>query len=309
MLAKYPGQTFYPTLEWTVSGLAGTIGVRINKKSDGSTVVARTTVGVTEFGTSGEYTGVLAAPLAAGDYSVRWDDGSTALGHVASEDLVVTYDAPTVALPGPLDLTTVAMVKFYVETGENTSDALIQTYITAASAEIERRYQRMLCDHGTSTRTFEVFGQDKGLVDLAPCDLRAPTAITLQDPEAQNTLTLTSLTDYILRPAGGWDGLGTYTRLKMNKNVVTAGYMINYDMADLIISGSWGPATIPPDVADAAAVTVASWFDKAFASYGQSFVDDTGRAVRPDTFGGWRIPMSAHGTLGSYDRRPGSSVI
>lgn len=307
-LAKYPGQTFYPTLEWTVSGLVGTMGLRITRNSDGATVLARSTAGITEFATSAEYTGTLVAPTTAGEYTVRWDDGSTGIGHVASEDLIVSYTAAATAAPAPGDLCTVAQVKSMVETATTATDALIQTYITAASAEIQSRYQTQFADGGSGAKSFEMYLEDV-FVDLAPYGARAVTSVVLRDPGQSTSTALVTLTDFILRPLGGWQGLGTFTRISFNKNVVTAGYMINYNLAEVVVTGSWGPATTPVDIADAAASTVASWLDKAFADYGQSFVEDNGRYVRPDQFQGWRIPGSAHGTMSAYDRRASSSVL
>lgn len=75
------------------SGLAGTIGVRL-LDGIGGTTIARTTAGITETpASSGIYVKVLTAPASEGQYLIVWDTGG-ASPQYASDELVVTYDAP-----------------------------------------------------------------------------------------------------------------------------------------------------------------------------------------------------------------------
>jgi hypothetical protein len=86
--------TFHCSLSWNVSGLVGTLGVRIIDPV-GAVVKTRTTSGIVEaVASSGFYVATInlttlpGAP-APGHYYVFWDDGATTPGHVAEEDLML----------------------------------------------------------------------------------------------------------------------------------------------------------------------------------------------------------------------------
>lgn len=296
-----PGSTFYPRLEWPTSGLVGTLGVRILKDSDGSTSLARSTAGITETPAgSGQYVATLVAPTIAGEYTVFWDDGTIAPGHVASEDLQITYTAASTSTPGGTDLCTVAQVKEMLESSSSATDSLVQNMITRASFEIERRYQRYFTDHGTSTKIYRV---DGNIIDLAPREVRSVSSLTLRDPEQSMSLAMSSPSDYQLRPVGGWDDMGTYTQIALNLNIAVGGFAINWDSAEMVVAASWGPTVIPYDVTDACIKTVVSWLDRAFNSYAWQQMNSEGNVdVRPDKFSGYSIPASAHRILQVYDR-------
>ncbi len=97
-----PGATFYSELDNAPTGLVGSIGVRIIRKSDETTVTARSTEGIVESPAgSGRYKATLEAPDAAGDYTVFWDTGTVSPSTTASDDLIVTYDLPTGGVEPP----------------------------------------------------------------------------------------------------------------------------------------------------------------------------------------------------------------
>jgi len=295
-----PGTTFYPNLEWTVSGLVGTLGVRITRDSDGATVLARSTAGITEFGSSGEYTATLVAPTTAGEYTIRWDDGATTVGHVASEGLTVTYSAGGVAVASGTDLCAVSDVKAAMEqqVPSTTLDTLIQTYITAASRMIENRYMRDFAPVASATYTFKVIGY---MVDLTPHDLRTATTITL-DPNG--TPVVLASTQYRLSPSGAESNLGTYTAVVLSRlQNLWSTSVTNYGYTELSILGAWGPAALNDDVRRACALTVASWIS-AKVSTGFQLDDLTSgdATLRPDRFGGFAIPLGAHMILDQYSR-------
>lgn len=90
-----------------MTGLAGTLGLRV-LDNQGATAVARLATSVTEQPAgSGVYvrTGNV-APLTQGQYTLLWDDGAVTPGHVATEELNITYTAPGDPAPsspgGPL---------------------------------------------------------------------------------------------------------------------------------------------------------------------------------------------------------------
>lgn len=95
-----PGEPFFSELDNTTSGLVGTVGVRIIRKSDQVEVVARTTEGIVESPAgSGRYQATLTAPDENGDYTVLWDTGTVTPETTASDDLYVTYNRPSPLSP------------------------------------------------------------------------------------------------------------------------------------------------------------------------------------------------------------------
>lgn len=294
-----PGATFYPRLEWPTSGLAGTIGVRILKDSDGSTVLARATAGITEVPSgSGQYVATLVAPTTAGEYTVFWDDGSVTPGHVASEDLQVLYSSVSVAAPSGTDLCTVADVKQAQESSivSTALDALIQTYITQASTILPERYQRDFAPR-TGTETFMV---DSYRVDFAPYDLNTPTTVTLH-PEGTGVV-LTRDVGYQLLPIGQTEVLGTYNGMQLSGlQSVYSTNSTRFGYEQVSILGTWGPTGVPNDIRRAAVITVMSWLDRGWSQYNLPTVEPM-RDLRPEMFGGWPIPPQAHAILRPYQR-------
>jgi hypothetical protein len=97
MVYAEPGQTFTAVAEDFDTGLAGTITVQI-ERGDGTTYTAATTAGIVEIEAgAGVYAKAnLTAPSTRGTYILYWTDGS---GTTASEELIVTSDAPVAVTP------------------------------------------------------------------------------------------------------------------------------------------------------------------------------------------------------------------
>lgn len=261
-----PGATIYPRLEWSVSGLVGTIGVRIIRDSTGIEALARQTTGIAETpATSAQYVATLTAPTAGGEYTILWDNGSLTPGNSASEDLLVT--SSSVAAATGVDLCSLADVKAYLQKTDTTFDSLLSTLITRASAVIENYAMREFSDKGTLTRTFQ---QDGSLVDLLPYDLRAATAVTL-DPVGAATI-ITS-TEYALRPLNQ-TMLGTYIQLRTSAYTsIYSERRSSFGSSEISITGSWGAATTPLPVVQACVVTVGLWFRREIAARGNAASD------------------------------------
>lgn len=296
-----PGATVEAALQWPVTGLVGTLGVRIIDTPSGSTFLARTTAGIVENPAgSGLYEWSGAGPTTAGTWSVIWDDGATTPGHTAIEELVVTSTIIAAAAPAGTDLCTVADVQLAMESTSTPSSvsSLIQTYITAASAMIENAYQRNFAPRATQTYSFKVIGFS---VDLAPHDLRTATTVTL-DPAG--TPVVLAATQYRLSPTGGESNLGTYTNVQLSRlqNLYSTS-VTNYGYAELSVLGDWGPAAVNDDVRRAAALTVASWLSRPVAAPNALEVFSGGDGdVRPDRIGGFAIPFDAHRIFAQYTR-------
>jgi hypothetical protein len=82
------GSVYEAVVDFGVSGLVGTIGLRV-LDNVGNETVARATSGIIEIspGTYSRASNV--APVAQGQYTILWDDGSTAVGHTAIDELNV----------------------------------------------------------------------------------------------------------------------------------------------------------------------------------------------------------------------------
>jgi hypothetical protein len=90
-----PEETFYSALENAPTGLVGTVGVRILRKSDDSVVLARTTAGIVESPAgSGYYLFTGKAPSIKAAYTVLWDTGTVSPETTAADDLIVTAEVP-----------------------------------------------------------------------------------------------------------------------------------------------------------------------------------------------------------------------
>lgn len=91
--------TFEATATGFVTGLVGTIGVRVTD-GQGATVTERSTAGITEYPAgSGIYTKTFTAPTAAGQFQIVWDSGG-ASPTWAVEELTVAYAGATSAYEG-----------------------------------------------------------------------------------------------------------------------------------------------------------------------------------------------------------------
>lgn len=289
-------------MQWTVTGLVGTLGVRIIDTPSGSTFLARTTTGIVENPAgSGLYEWSGAGPTTAGTWSVIWDDGSLTPGHTAIEELVVTSTALAAASPAGTDLCTVADVYLRMETATQPIDTLVQTLITQVSAIVPNKYQRDFAPVASATYSFKVIGFS---VDLSPHDLRSTTPTITLDPNG--TPVVLAATQYRLAPTGAESNLGTYTNVELSRlqNIYSTS-ITNFGYTELSILGAWGPASVPDDVRGAAALTVASWLSARISDSSSNLLGDLAphsRDVRPERFGGFAIPFDAHSIFSQYAR-------
>lgn len=140
MIYAQPGSTFATVLEGAPTGLAGTIGVRI-ENPDGSNHTPRASAGIVELEAgSGAYAkSDLVAPSTAGTYIVLWDTGGSS-PTFATEELRVTYTAP---VPGPATVT-LAELKAHANIARGDDDAQLQKVLDAAVAFAVQRTGRQL---------------------------------------------------------------------------------------------------------------------------------------------------------------------
>lgn len=176
-------------------------------------------------------------------------------------------------MPDPRDLTTVANVKALMQkSGANagSQDALIQTLITRASVKIMDDYGREFVPGGTdslphvnATRLFAYPWGDQypgeAFVDFRPYDLQASSVASLvvvADPleAAPYTLSGDEWRIWPQPPARGQVHLGINV-LPLNMSIGIIGWRKRY----ITVTGNWGFANVPEQVAEACEETVIHW--------------------------------------------------
>lgn len=149
-----PGQTIYPELDGAPTGAVGTLGISVERKSDGAVVIARVTTGIRESPAgSGHYIATLVAPATNGSYSMEWDTGS----RYASEELEVVGTIPTGLTVDAI--LTIAEARTYLgpEAQDTPSDGWLELVIAGISDEIEKHTGRsyLPASSGPVTRVFD----------------------------------------------------------------------------------------------------------------------------------------------------------
>jgi len=135
-MRRRPAQVDQLFLDWGVSGIEADLGARV-LDNEGATTIARTT-GFVEFPTGSGlyYLEPFTFPDTAGSYTIVYDDGSTAPGHTATEELEISS-----SIGEPFDGDTYA-----------TTEELFRVLkIQGASANQELAAMRVL-----ATATFEI---------------------------------------------------------------------------------------------------------------------------------------------------------
>lgn len=268
MIYAEPNTTFTATVSGAGTGLAGTLGVRI-EDANGSNVVARTTAGIVEVeAASGIYAkDDLTAPSARATYLVVWDNGS---GSFAAEELVVTSSVPSFVSPSGSDLCTLADVRSMLQKQgtEVDQDSLLQALIGRASRAIMRYCEREFAPQtSAATRIFEIDGDwGNAFLSLAPYDLRTVTSVKM-DTDLGAGFTLTAA-EYRLFPRPAKDGVYYALRFRPMSFGTSARFG---DVREVQITGDWGFPAVPDDIRHAAIVTVDDWFRRDVAAFSTTF--------------------------------------
>lgn len=177
--------------------------------------------------------------------------------------------------------------------GDIGQDDEIDGLIPAASAAIMRRCEREFAPATDgATRTVQHYGGRRFIP--IPWDLRAVTSVVLPDQWGAGAVTLTANTDYAVSPLNG-DGVLEWIEIPR------CAYGRGWWSDGLIrITGNWGFPSVPVDVTQAAAVTVASWLDRgtsSLAHLAEAEFDST-----PETGANYGIPTGAYHLLKPFIR-------
>lgn len=187
----------------------------------------------------------------------------------------------------------VAEVREAMESANREADSVIEALIEAASVAITKHASREFTP--TAAGVTRIFRGDGHLIDLAPYDLQAASAVT-DTPVGGTATTLVAGTDYDLD--GPYLG-GTYLYLRRPSTWTRSANGFGYSR--LAVTGTWGMAVVPADVRQACVVTVRSWLRRDAAVPAFATLDD-GRGIVPGPAGGWMLPMAAKQLLEPYRR-------
>lgn len=189
-------------------------------------------------------------------------------------------------------LTTLAAVRSHLQkqSSDTGQDAVIESLIDAASWTIIQRYGKFAPVETAVTKKFDWDGGHR--LSLFPYYLRSATTVVL-DTDQSSTSTLSaavSVNDYALRPKSPLDGVYKWLRLP--------NHQVNVDLErEVSITGDWGYATVPADVAHACVITVAEWLRRGVQAFGTGFTSEEDAGLAPAG-----LPMAAKRLLAPYDR-------
>ena len=166
-------------------------------------------------------------------------------------------------------------------------DALIEDMIPVASDLIERYCQREFTNQGTTASARLYRYEGRGVLNLAPDDLRSVTQIRI-DTDGDDPTTLTS-SQYRLWPTRAKDGVYTHIHLVLGASNSWPGYR------EVEVTGTWGWASVP-DAVERATILLTMELISRTSSFRASSEFDTGSPVGP------AIPLHIRSMLSSYKR-------
>jgi hypothetical protein len=154
----HPGAVAFSELDGAPTGLVGTIGYRIIRKSDNVEVVARTTAGIIESpAESGRYQATFTAPTAKGEYTVFWDLGTVSPETTTADDLVVTNNLAEVIEGEPGRILTLEEYKARrkkTEASVEADEALEAALLSAEDAVLQYTGRDFTTAQAVETREF-----------------------------------------------------------------------------------------------------------------------------------------------------------
>jgi hypothetical protein len=193
------------------------------------------------------------------------------------------------------DLTTSANVRTFlgIPSDQTEMNTLMAALITGASAAIKRYTGREFSPQtaaGTA-RKFRYFGG--GYMPFAPYDADTVTAVSI-DTDGDSPLTLTEDEDFYLLPRESEFGVYTGMELRgMNPASRTSGVQ-HRPWRQVTVTGTWGFASIPTEVATACEMLVAWWYRQ------QSSIPGNDLAGEGDRFGPSAWPTAVRQLLAPY---------
>lgn len=261
-----PGATFEAVIDWGATG--ATLGVRIVDNA-GATTVARAT-GFTEYpaGSGVYYLGGRTAPSVAGQYTLVYDDdgGTAAIGHVATEDLLVTSTTAYTA-PSGTDYISSSDLKTTLGITVATYDTDIATAVAAASRGIDgATNRRFWADTGTANIRYYQGSPTSRTLTID--DLVSVTELA-HDTDGDNTFgdVLVNNTDYTLEPlnAAVENPARPYTLIRLH--VGSSAYWPHYPRS-VRVTGKFGWPAVPSEIVRATTILATKLFKRQESPFG-----------------------------------------
>lgn len=275
-----PSSTYEAVVDWGSTG--ATIGMRVLDNA-GATAVARVT-GFTELpaGSGIYYRGNNTAPATTGQYTLVYDDdgGTAAIGHVAIEDLLVTYTL-TSATAAANEYVTVSEVKNTLSITSSTYDTDLAICVNTASREIDAFCGRRFWSDSGSTVVRYYTPTDWRRLQID--DLQTLTTLAVdQDGDGTYEETWTNNTDFVLEPmnaptetpARPWESLVVRAN---STRTLPAGVE-----RSVKLTGKFGWAAVPDEIQTAASILAVRLFKRTReAHFGvAAFGGDQSTAIR-----------------------------
>lgn len=297
-----PGASFEAT-QIAAGELDGILGVRI-RDNQGADFLARTTAGITADTTVGSttvYRRDFTAPIAQGQYTLIWDDGTAIVG---TEELVVSRSLGTATTPSGIDLCGFSDVTGYVpgydpedESNETTND-LLARLITSESENIMRESGREIIPFGDqpATRSFEITPHAARAQRISVGDLStindSDFALELLDQNDANPATIDTASIRAIyfgrrQPIERWEPV-TDLELKPGAVRLVAGRTV-------LVTGNWGWPIVPQFLVEATAKRVILRYLSDVAATGTAFSDAIDNANLAGLFASARDAVASVG--------------
>lgn len=192
------------------------------------------------------------------------------------------------------DLTSLANVRSFlrIPDAQTSSDTLLTTLVSQASRAIKKHTGRDFApdETGSVARVFHYYGG--GLLYFTPFDCRTVTAVSI-DTDTDGPLTLTVDDDYTLLPVTVPDGVYECMELKGQYAGSRQANGLK-SWREVTVTGTWGFASVPADIAVAANMLVAFWYRQ------HSAVPGSDLAGEGDRFGPVNMPTGVMQLLAPY---------
>lgn len=196
------------------------------------------------------------------------------------------------------DLTTLASVREFLRISDSSQtdmDAALTTMIGQASKAIHHHTGREFAPLSTASqaRIFEYYGG--GVLFLTPYDAKTVTSVQI-DTDSDSPTTLVEDSDYFLKPRGAFQGVYTHIELRGYEPAAkssTAAFA-SKPWREVTVTGTWGFASVPSDVAVACNMLVAFWYRNHSAPAGRDLANDG------DRFGPVNMPTGVMQLLAPY---------
>jgi uncharacterized phiE125 gp8 family phage protein len=179
------------------------------------------------------------------------------------------------------------------DSSQTDMDAALSTFITQASKAIHHHTGREFAPLSTAsqTRLFEYYGG--GTLFFTPYDAQSVTEVLI-DTESGVGTELVEDSDYFLKPRNAQQGVYTHMELRGCEPSAKGSSDASKPWREISVTGTWGFASVPADIAAAANMLVAFWYRNHSAVAGRDLQNEG------DRFGPVNMPTGVLQLLAPY---------